>query len=98
MPIETEFTQLIGCKATTVKGVELNAVNFNWTGPTGNAITNNSRVAILPKYQLQNNFSSELLFDHLSEEDQGNYTCTVVILNARASVFLNIVTFLSESI
>ena len=87
-PIETTmvgFTQLIGCRATTHKGVELNAVQFSWTGPTGNTITNTSRMTIFPPYQHLNNFSSELLFKYLREGDQGVYTCTVVILNARAS-------------
>jgi len=90
------YTQLIGCKVTTVRGVKFNAVQFSWTGPTGNTIVNSSRVAILPTYQKQNNFSSELLFDYLSEEDQGIYTCTVVILNAGTSASLNIVPFPSN--
>ncbi|XP_065904759.1 cell adhesion molecule DSCAML1-like isoform X2 [Dysidea avara] len=92
-PIETTmvgFTQLIGCRATTHKGVELNAVQFSWTGPTGNTITNTSRMTIFPPYQHLNNFSSELLFKYLREGDQGVYTCTVVILNARASGSFNI--------
>ena len=83
------FTQLVGCRATTVRGVELNAVQFSWMGPTGNTLINNTRVAILPKRQHQNNFSSEVLFDYLREGDQGVYTCTVVILNARVSASLN---------
>jgi len=87
-PIETTkvgFAQLIGCRATTIRGVELNAAQFSWTGPTGNTITNTTRVVIYPTYQRLNNFSSELLFHYLREGDQGVYTCTVSILNTRAS-------------
>jgi len=92
-PIETTmvgFTQLIGCRATTIRGVKLNAVQFNWTGPTGNTITNTTRMVIFPEYQRLNNFSSELLFHYLREGDQGLYTCTVGILNTRASGSFNI--------
>ena len=86
-----DFTQLIGCRATTVIGVELNAIKFSWTGPSGNAITNTTRVSLLPKYQHLNNFSSEVLFDYITEGDQGIYTCTVTILDVRLSASLNVV-------
>ena len=86
-----DFTRLIGCRATTVIGVELNSIQFSWTGPSGNVITNTTRVSLLPKHQHQNNFSSEVLFDYITEGDQGIYTCTVTILDVRLSASLNVV-------
>ena len=93
---ETTIKQLIGCTATTVIGVELDAVQFIWTGPIGNTIVNNTRKTILPKHQHQNNFSSEVLFEYLTEEDKGMYTCTVVILDARVSASLNVAPRISK--
>ena len=74
----------------------MDAVQFIWTGPIGNAIVNNARKTILRKYQHQNNFSSEVLFEYRTEEDKGMYTCTVAILDVRVSASLYVAPWISK--
>ena len=82
--------QTIHCMITTVRGVKLSSVKFNWTGPGGIPITNSSRIMITPPTYIgsnstNSNFSSTLQFMYLMEGDEGRYVCNVSILQTNAS-------------
>ena len=69
---------------TTVPGVS--SVSVSWTGPGGVSImSNTNRVTISPTTSTDSIFTSSLQFDYLMEGDEGNYTCSVMILNASAT-------------
>ena len=61
-------------------GVEPNSVSFEWFGPKENSVTTDSRVMISPTITSTYTFSSTLQFSYLMEEDEGTYTCSVMIL------------------
>ena len=82
--------QEIHCTVSTVSGVELSSVMISWTGPEGDTIANDSRVTISPITAINNDFISTLEFAYLMEGDEGIYTCDVVILEAEASIFIEI--------
>ena len=65
----------------TVSGVELSSVTMNWLGPDGNIITNSSRIIVNQITSFGQNYSRNLRFIHLVEEDVGTYTCEVMISN-----------------
>ena len=75
---------MIDCTVSTVSGVELDSVMISWMGP-GGAITNDRRVTISPTTSSGNNYTSSLEFEYLAEEDEGNYTCNVMILDVSES-------------
>ena len=77
--------QDIQCIVSTVSGVELSSVMISWMGLGGESITNDSRVTISPTTSSGNNFTSSLQFTYLMEEDEGMYTCNVMILETNAS-------------
>ena len=77
--------QVINCMAITVNGVESSFVMISWIGPGGNNITNNSRVIISSTISNGNTHTSRLQFAYLMEEDEGNYTCSVTILDTIGS-------------
>ena len=78
-------SQVINCTVSTVDGVESNSVMIGWIGPRG-AITTNGRVTVgSVNNDGSNNYSSSLQFDYLSEGDEGNYTCNVMISGTSAS-------------
>ena len=66
-------------------GVKLNSVIFNWLGPEGNFIINDSRVIVSPTNFSINTFVSTLQFSYLMEKDNGTYTCSVMILKTAKS-------------
>ena len=69
---------------TRVPGVS--SVNVSWTGPGGVSIMSiSNRVTISPTTSSGNIFTSSLQFDYLMEEDEGNYTCNVTILQTSAT-------------
>ena len=77
--------QVINCTVSTVDGVQFSSVMISWMGPRG-AITTNGRVTVgSVNNDGSNNYSSSLQFDYLSEGDEGNYTCNVMILDASSS-------------
>ena len=80
--------QNIQCTVSTISGVGLSSVIISWTGPGGESITNDSRVTISPTTSSGNNYTSSLQFTYLMEGDEGMYTCTVMIVNARNSISL----------
>ena len=82
--------QNIQCIVSTVSGVELNSVMFSWMGPRGESITKDSRVTISPTTSSGNNYTSSLQFTYLMEGDEGMYTCNVMILETKASYFVNL--------
>jgi len=65
-------------------------VIFNWTGPGGGSISNNSRVTISPTTSSGDNYTSSLQFTYLMEGDDGEYTCNVSLLNVSASELVRI--------
>ena len=67
------------------EGVELNSVIFNWLGPEGTPITYDSRVTVSPTNSSDNTFVSILRFSYLMENDDGRYTCCVMILSTNHS-------------
>lgn len=77
----------IHCTAeVTFNGVESNSVTFQWLGPEGSPIRNDSRVTISPVNYFGNTFNSTLHFSYLMEGDDGMYTCNVMILKANELV------------
>ena len=84
--------QVINCTVSTVSGVQSSLVMISWMGPGGGSVVNDSRVIISPTTSSSNNYTSSLQFTYLMEEDEGMYTCNVMILetNEAASVNLNI--------
>ena len=77
--------QDIQCIVSTVSGVELSSVMISWMGPGGESITNDSRVTISPTTSSGNNYTSSLQFVHIVDEDEGMYTCNVMILETTES-------------
>ena len=67
------------CTVSTVIGVDSDIVMIGWVGP-GGVITNDSRVTISPTTSSGNNYTSNLQFTYLMEDDEGEYICNVTIL------------------
>lgn len=86
-------SESIECRALTVLGV--NSVMISWIGP-GGTITNNTRIGISPTTSDDNAFTSTLHFEYLSEEDKGNYTCKVTILQTKGLQSFQIQSLTSE--
>ena len=79
-------SQNIQCTVSTVSGVESSSVMISWMGPGGNIDATNGRVSIGSVTDDGNNmYTSSLQFTYLMEEDEGTYTCNVMILGARGS-------------
>ena len=83
-------TEDIVCTVSGISGVEPSALMISWLGPGRNIITNDSdsRLSIIPTTFSGNTYISRLLFEYLVEDDEGNYTCNVAILDdSTSSVF-----------
>ena len=78
-------SQLITCTVSTVNGVESSLVMISWMGPKGDAIMNNTRMTINPATSNGNSYTSSLQITYLLQNDEGNYTCFVAILEAIGS-------------
>ena len=76
---------VINCTVSTVSGVESSSVMISWMGPEGGSIISDSRVTISPTTSSGNTYTSSLQFDYLMEEDEGTYTCNVMILETSGS-------------
>ena len=76
---------VINCIMSTVIGVEFRSVMISWMGPGEDLIMNNSRVTITQTTSSVNTYTSSLQITYLLEENVGNYTCNVMILEAFAS-------------
>ena len=76
--------QVINCTVNVVSGVDSSSVIISWMGP-GGAITIDSRVTISPITSSGNTYTSSLQFTHLTEGDEGTYTCNVMILKTNGS-------------
>ena len=72
--------QAIACTVSTVDGVESSSVMINWMRPEEGSIISGSRVTISPTTSSGNTYTSTLHFTYLMEEDEGIYTCNVMIL------------------
>ena len=78
--------QDINCTVSTVNGVESNSVMISWMGPGGIIDATDGRVSIRSVTDDGNNmYTSSLQFTYLMEEDEGTYTCNVMILGTSAS-------------
>jgi len=71
---------IIECFANTTEIIDVDLVMFNWTGPSGDAITSNSRVTINLTTSNGNTHASSIQFAYLMEGDEGIYMCDVTIL------------------
>ena len=71
------------CLVSTVNGVELSSVIISWMGPGEKHFENNSRVIISQIISSGNHFVSDIRLAYLMEEDEGLYTCSVMILNSK---------------
>ena len=78
--------QAINCTVNTVSGVESSSVMISWMGPGGSITTINGRVSIGSVTDDGNNmYTRSLQFTYLMEEDEGTYTCNVMVLDASGS-------------
>jgi len=77
--------QMIQCIVSTVSGVESSSVMISWMGPGGDTITSDSRVIISQTTSSGNIYTSVLQVVYLMEGDEGNYTCSVMILETIGS-------------
>ena len=82
--------QVINCTVSTVSGVESSLVMISWMRPGGGSIVNDSRVTISPTTSSGNNYTSSLQFTYLMEEDEGMYTCNVMILETSEAALINL--------
>ena len=82
--------QVINCTVSTVSGVESSLVMISWMRPGGGSIVNDSRVTINPTTSSGNNYTSSLQFTYLMEEDEGMYTCNVMILETSEAALINL--------
>ena len=72
--------QVMECLVSTLVEVDdPNIVMISWMGP-GGSIMNDSRTIINQTTSIDNNYTSVLRFAYLMEEDEGEYTCDVTIL------------------
>ena len=80
----------LDCVVTMLNIVDSSSVMFSWVGPEGNIIANDSRVIISPITHSGNTYTSSIQFNPIMEEDEGTYTCNVIIFetNGSASVIL----------
>ena len=91
-------TEDIVCTVSGISGVEPSAFMISWLGPGGNIITNDtdSRLFIIPTTFSGNTYISRLMFEYLVEDDEGNYTCNVTILNDSTSSVFQLQSFFSK--
>ena len=86
--------QVINCTVSTVSGVESNSVMISWLGPGGIIDATNGRVSIgLVTDDGNSMHTSSLQFTYLMEEDEGTYTCNVMILEASVSQSVDLQSF-----
>ena len=75
----------IQCIANATGMLDVDLVVFNWMGPGGDTVTNNSRIIITPTSSNGNNYTSSIQFMYLMEGDEGAYMCNVSILTTTES-------------
>ena len=76
---------LVQCIVETVDGVEPSLVNISWMGPGGDLIVNTSRVTVSQMTFSDNTYSRSLHFTPLCKDDEGTYTCFVMIFETNGS-------------
>ena len=78
--------QVIDCTVSTVNRVESSSVMISWMGPDGSITATNGRVSVGSVTDDGNNmYTRSLQFTYLMEEDEGTYTCNVMILDTSES-------------
>ena len=74
----------IQCTAYTDEMINPNNVTVSWTGPNG-TITNDNRLTITPTISNGTSHNSSLQFSYLLENDEGEYSCNLVIFGTLLS-------------
>ena len=74
----------IHCTAYTDEMINPNNATLSWTGPNG-TITNDSRLIITPTISNGTSHASTLQFSYLSESDEGEYSCNLVMFGTELS-------------
>ena len=69
------------CKVYTDREVHYRIVIISWVGPDNKTIMTDDRIRVINTTNIGTNHTSTLKFSHLSEEDEGVFTCHVTILN-----------------
>ena len=78
------YSYEIQCTAYTDEMINPNNVTVSWTGPNG-TITNDNRLTITPTISNGTSHTSTLQFSYLSENDEGEYSCNLVIFGTLLS-------------
>ena len=71
----------IQCEVNFDKIINASIINVTWRGPNNDTIMTNNRITINTTASANNNHTSTLQFQYLTEADQGSYTCHIAILN-----------------
>ena len=87
--------QDIVCSVTTAITTDTNEVTLTWVGPDG-VITEDDRVSIIPTFSDGNTYTTILQFDYLMEDDEGVYTCDVMIGESVDSLSLELQEIISK--
>ena len=87
---------LVQCIVDTVDGVEPSLVNINWMGPGGDLTVNTSRVTVSQITSSNKTYSSSLHFTSLFEDDEGMYTCLVMIFETQGSHSFEVETLIGK--
>ena len=74
----------IQCTAYTDEMINPNNVTVSWTGPNG-TITNGNRLTITPTISNGTSHTSTLQFSNLTENDEGEYSCNLMIFGTLLS-------------
>jgi len=70
--------QDIVCSISTAFETDTSEITLTWVGPEG-VIIEDDRVSIVPTFSDGNTFTTILQFDYLMEDDEGVYTCDIMI-------------------
>ena len=70
--------QDIICSVSTAFETDTSEITLTWVGPEG-VIIEDDRVSIVPTFSDGNTFTTILQFDYLMEDDEGVYTCDIMI-------------------
>ena len=87
---------LVQCIVETVDGVEPSLVNISWMGPGGDLIVNTSRVTVSQMTFSDNTYSRSFHFTPLFKDDEGTYTCFVLIFETNGSHSFEVQTLIGK--
>ena len=88
---------LVQCIVDIVDGVEPSLVNISWMGPGGkDLIVNTSRVTVSQITFSDNTYNRSLHFTSLFKDDEGMYTCFVMIFETNGSHSFEVQTLIGK--